>query len=59
MEIVKQLKVYRLEHRITQEELAEMLGVHFSTINRWFNGHMKPNEMQEYQIQKLLKGKKK
>ena len=38
--------------------LAEMLGVTFATVNRWFNGHNVPNQIQTYHIKKLLKGKK-
>ncbi|MBR4632071.1 MAG: helix-turn-helix transcriptional regulator [Elusimicrobia bacterium] len=57
MNIIKELQNYRLEHKIPQEKLAEMLGVAFSTVNRWFNGKTKPNQIQEYQIKKLL-GKK-
>jgi len=55
MDIIKQLEVYRLEHKISQEKLAQMLGVHFSTVNRWFRGHQEPNKIQEYHIKKLLK----
>ena len=58
-EIMKELEEYRLENRISQEQLAEMLGVHFSTVNRWLNGHQKPNKIQTYHIKKLLKGNNK
>ena len=58
MNIIKQLEIYRLEHKISQEKLAKMLGVHFSTVNRWFIGHTKPNKIQEYHINKFLRGKK-
>lgn len=34
--------------------LADMLHVHFSTVNRWFNGINKPNKIQSYHIKKLL-----
>jgi len=55
MKLIQQLEEYRLEHRISQEKLAQMLGVHFTTANRWFKGHQKPNKMQEWHIKKLLK----
>jgi len=60
MNIVQKLEIYRLEHRISQEELAKKLGVAFSTVNRWLNGKSKPNKIQTYHIQKLFlfKGKK-
>ena len=57
MNIVKQLETYRLEHRIPQQELAEKLGVAFSTVNRWLNGKSKPSKIQVYHISKLLNNK--
>lgn len=56
-DLMKQLQEYRLENRISQEKLAKMLGVAFVTVNRWFNGHQSPNQIQTYQIKKLLAGK--
>jgi transcriptional regulator with XRE-family HTH domain len=58
MKIIKQLEEYRLENRLSQEKLAEILGVSFATVNRWFNGRTVPNKMQTYHIEKLLKGGK-
>jgi transcriptional regulator with XRE-family HTH domain len=55
MDIVKKLELYRLEHKITQEELADELDVAFSTVNRWFNGKTVPSKIQQYQIEKYLK----
>jgi transcriptional regulator with XRE-family HTH domain len=57
MNIIKKLELYRLENKISQEKLAERLGVAFSTVNRWFNGKSKPNKIQSYHIEKLLKSK--
>jgi len=58
MDIVQKLETYRLEHRISQEDLAEKLDVAFSTVNRWLNGKSKPNKIQSYHIKKLLNSKK-
>jgi DNA-binding XRE family transcriptional regulator len=55
MDIIKKLEVYRLENKITQDDLAKSLDVAFSTVNRWFNGKSKPNKIQVYHIEKLLK----
>ena len=55
MELVKKLEVYRLEHKITQQTLADQLGVSFVTVNRWFNGRTAPGKIQQYHIEKLLK----
>ena len=57
MDIVKRLEIYRLENKIPQEKLAKRLGVAFSTVNRWLNGKSKPNKIQSYHIEKLLKKK--
>jgi transcriptional regulator with XRE-family HTH domain len=57
MNIIKQLEHYRLENRVTQEALAKEIGVNFSTVSRWLNGKTKPNKIQQYHIEKFLKGK--
>lgn len=54
MDIIKRLEIYRLENRISQEELADKLKVAFSTVNRWLNGKSNPNKIQSYHIEKLL-----
>lgn len=54
MKLVKQLEDFRLENRISQEQLAKKLGVAFSTVNRWLNGKNEPNKIQEHHIKKLL-----
>jgi Helix-turn-helix. len=55
MDLIKRLEIYRLENKIPQEELAKKLGVAFSTVNRWLNRKSKPNKIQSYHIEKLLK----
>ena len=59
--LIAALDKYRLEHRISQEKLAKILGVTFVTVNLWFNGHTLPNKITRYHIKKLLssKGRKK
>jgi transcriptional regulator with XRE-family HTH domain len=54
-DLIKKLEIYRMENRISQKQLAEMLKVTFSTVNRWFNSKTKPNKIQQYHINKLLK----
>ena len=56
-DIIKRLETYRLENKISQEQLAERLDVAFSTVNRWLNGKSQPNKIQSYHIEKLLKVK--
>jgi len=52
--LIQKLETFRLENKITQEELADKLGVAFSTVNRWFNGKNNPSKIQLHQIKKLL-----
>jgi transcriptional regulator with XRE-family HTH domain len=54
--IIEKLKQYRLENRLSQKKLAESLKVTFATVNRWFKGRCKPNEIQLYHIEKILNG---
>ena len=54
MTLIENLEKYRLEHKITQEQLAKELGVAFATVNRWLNGKYKPRKTQQYHIEKLL-----
>jgi transcriptional regulator with XRE-family HTH domain len=55
MDLIESLRQYRLEHQLTQEDLAKKLGVAFTTINRWFNGKTRPSELQQYRIKQLLR----
>ncbi|MDH3892834.1 MAG: helix-turn-helix transcriptional regulator [candidate division Zixibacteria bacterium] len=59
--LIGRLEEYRLENRISQMELAEMLQVTHATVSRWLNGHTEPSKIQVYHIEKLLsvKGKRK
>lgn len=58
MDLIKRLEVYRLENKIPQEELAKKLNVAFSTVNRWLNGKSKPNKIQSYHLEKILRENK-
>jgi len=58
MDLVKELDSYRLEHKITQQVIAEQLGVSFVTVNRWLNNKTKPSKIQQYHIEKFLKTRK-
>ena len=53
--LIRKLEEYRLENKISQTKLAEILGVTFVTVNRWLNGKFGPNKIQKYHIKKLLK----
>ena len=53
--LIKQLEEYRLKNRLTQEELAKLLGVSCVSVNKWLNEHTIPQKLQVYQIEQLLK----
>ncbi len=55
-DLIDQLIIYRLERKISQPQLAKKLGVTFQTVNRWLNRHMKPGQIHEYHIRKLIQG---
>ncbi len=56
--ILSLLEEHRLKNRITQQKLAQLLGVSFVSVNRWLNGHAKPQKLQIYQIEQLLNKRK-
>ena len=53
--LIKRLELFRLENKITQQELADEIGVNFSTVSRWLNNKTRPNKVQQYHIVKFLK----
>ncbi len=58
MDMIERLEHYRLENKVTQQELAKKLGVAFTTVNRWLNRRIKPNKIQSFHIEKLLRQRK-
>ncbi len=54
MDLLEKLEIYRLENKISQRKLAEILGVSYNTVNRWFMNRNTPNKIQQYHIKKLL-----
>ena len=54
-DLIKKLETFRLEDKISQEELAQKLGIAFATVNRWLNAKSQPNKIQSYHIEKLIK----
>ena len=48
----KRIQEIRRRLRVTQEDFAHMVGVTFSTVNRWENGKSKPNRI----AQRILAG---
>lgn len=51
----KYIRDLRRQMGLTQEKLAAVLGVSFSTLNRWENGRSKPSPLAQERIEHLLK----
>jgi DNA-binding transcriptional regulator YiaG len=49
-----QIRALRNRLGLTQEEFAHRLGVTFSTVNRWENGHAKPSKLALRALRSLL-----
>lgn len=47
------VKELREQLHLTQEAMAETLGVSFATVNRWENGWTKPSRLAARQIEQL------
>jgi DNA-binding transcriptional regulator YiaG len=47
------IKEMRLKLGMTQEELAQKLGVSFTSVNRWENGQTKPSKLARKQLELL------
>lgn len=43
MDFPKEIKRIRQRSFLTQQEFADVIGVAFSTVNRWESGRSKPN----------------
>ena len=48
------VKSLRDQLGLSQEKLAAKLGVTFSSVNRWENGHRKPSPLAMKQIEAIL-----
>ena len=49
----EQIKKLRADLSLTQQALAEKLGVSFATVNRWENGQTKPSRLSWTQLRQL------
>ncbi|WHX32041.1 helix-turn-helix transcriptional regulator [Brevibacillus agri] len=58
MELSEVVKKARIELGLSQEGLARELHVGFTSVNRWENGHTKPNQIARHALIELCKGKK-
>jgi DNA-binding transcriptional regulator YiaG len=47
------IRNWRHRAAVTQEGLAQLLNVTFSTVSRWENGHVKPSKLAWNALQRL------
>jgi len=52
--IGKLIRELRIEIGLTQEQLADELGVVYPTVNRWENGRAQPSPLAIKQIERML-----
>jgi DNA-binding transcriptional regulator YiaG len=48
------LRKCRVEHRLTQEELADMMGIDHSTVSRWETGVLRIDKMARHFLRLLF-----
>jgi len=49
------IKEFRQQFGLTQEKLAQKLGVSFTTINRWERGKSEPSPLALEKLENLIK----
>ena len=47
------VRAFRLRIGFTEQRLAHALGVSFTTVSRWENGHMKPSRLARQALAQL------
>ncbi len=53
-----QVKSVRQQLKLSQEELAQALGVSFATVNRWENGKTAPSKLAQRQFEQFCNDKR-
>lgn len=56
-DLIDRLESFRLENKITLQQLSKILDVNYTTLYRWFSGKTKPHKIQQYHIEKFLSAK--
>jgi len=54
-DVAQQIVVLRRALGVTQERLASLIGVTFSTVSRWENGHVRPSRLAWSQLRLLAR----
>jgi putative transcriptional regulator len=53
-----QVKAVRQQLKLSQDELAQALGVSFATVNRWENGKTAPSKLAQRQFEQFCNDKR-
>lgn len=57
LETANKIKEYRKKHGLTQEKLAQILGVAHNTVARWEAGDREPRGLYAKRLQEVLNQK--
>lgn len=55
IDYAKLILALRVKMNISQQQLGDMLGVSFSTVNRWEKGHHEPTLLAKERLKTLFK----
>lgn len=55
IDYAKMILALRVKMNISQQQLGDMLGVSFSTVNRWEKGHHEPTLLAKERLKNLFK----
>ena len=55
----ERIREERLAFGLSQEQLAQSIGVSFTTVNRWENGKAVPSKLASIQLEKFFASKSK
>lgn len=55
----ERIRKERLTSGLSQEQLAQSIGVSFTTVNRWENGKAVPSKLASIQLEKFFASKSK
>lgn len=55
---ISEIKDLRTKLELSQEKMAQVLGVSLLTVSRWENGKSKPSQMAIYRLKELQRAKR-
>ena len=55
IDYAKMILALRVKMNISQQQLGDLLGVSFSTVNRWEKGHHEPTLLAKERLKNLFK----